>query len=425
MGRLSTARIAASKTLARMIDAGVTPDMSLDLVVALRASNFAAVLMAIVSIGGIVMAVANDGTAWLALAVGVCIMAYICALLLAGLGLPDAARFAFLTVCCVHWTILSVALGPHSGIRFGLLGLIVYPLICFARRESLETVLAYVLIFVSFVVAQVLTHRFGPLVPFSPAALERGDYFILTALAFLCGLGILYYQRSAASARLSLDEAHRRIAELLANVLPAAIAARLEQQHGTIADSHGEATVLFADLTDFSALTRRLSPAHLVELLDMIFSRCDEAAARHGVEKIKTIGDCYMAATGVLTQSDGAAAVEDMADFGLEMLQIVARAAEETGLALGLRVGISTGSVISGVIGRRKYTFDVWGDTVNLAERMQSAGVSGRIQVSEATYWRLRHAFEFETERVVALKGKDRAPAYLLIARRDGARATL
>jgi class 3 adenylate cyclase len=230
-----------------------------------------------------------------------------------------------------------------------------------------------------------------------------------------------YYQNSSFLAREQLGEAHRRITDLLTNVLPPPIVGRLQQTPGTIAESHGDATVLFADLTGFSTLARRLSPAHLVEVLDLIFSRYDDAAARYGIEKIKTIGDCYMAATGVLTETDGVAAVEAMADFSLDMLGIISATATEIGLPLGVRIGISTGPVISGVIGRQKFSFDVWGDTVNLANRMESTGLAGRVQVSEATYWRLCHSFEFETRGTIALKGDQQALAYLLVGRKQDA----
>src|SRR5262249_43486759 len=162
----------------------------------------------------------------------------------------------------------------RSGVRFGVIALIIYPLTAFARSETRKTAIAYLIIAVSFVATEGLTRRFGPLAAYSETMLERGDYFILASLAVLCGFGIRYHQRAAASARLRLDEANHRIADLLANVLPAPIAARLEQRRGTIAEFHPEATVLFADLTAFSALTRRLSSAHVVEVLDMIFTRC-------------------------------------------------------------------------------------------------------------------------------------------------------
>ncbi len=270
----------------------------------------------------------------------------------------------------------------------------------------------------SVVVSELLLHRFRPLVPLSPVQLTRANYFNLFMLTGAVGLGMRYYQNLALAARRQLAEANRRVAELLANVLPPLIALRLQEKHGVIADSHVEATVLFADLVGFSALTRRLSPGHLIEVLDLIFSRFDEAAAGHRIEKIKTIGDCYMAATGVLSEAEGAPAVEDIADFGLDLLRIVRAAADEIGMPLGVRVGISTGPVVSGVIGRRKYSFDVWGDTVNLASRMESEGIAGRIQVSEATYWRLQHAFDFETRGVIPLKGMESAAAYLLVGRK-------
>jgi adenylate cyclase len=411
---------ALPKSIDRLLNLGVTPNMPLDLLLAVRGTNFIALAMSLVSVGGIIMALGGHDSAGFALAVGVCLVAYLGTLFLDGCGLYDAARFGFLTIACVHWAMVSVALGPRSGIRFGVVALIIYPLTGFARSEGRKTAIAYLIIAVSVVAAEVLTRRFGPLVAFSEKMLERVDYFLLASLAALCGFGIRYHQRAAASARLRLDEANQRIADLLANVLPAPIAARLEQHRGTIAESHAEATVLFADLTGFSALTRRLSSAHVVEILDMIFTRCDEASVRYGVEKIKTVGDCYMAASGVLDRAEGVAAVEAMADFGLEVLRIVEGAADEVGLSLGVRIGISTGTLISGVIGRRKYSFDVWGDTVNLAARMESAGVAGRIQVSEATYWRLRHAFDFEGRGPIALKGDHRAVAYLLVGRREG-----
>jgi class 3 adenylate cyclase len=134
-------------------------------------------------------------------------------------------------------------------------------------------------------------------------------------------------------------------------------------------------------------LTRRLSPAHLVEVLNHMFSRFDEAAARHGIEKIKTIGDCYMAATGVIGDRAGPAQIDSMAEFALEMIEVVDAVRRELSLPLGVRVGISTGAVVSGVIGTKRVNFDVWGDTVNLAIQMESTGAVGRIQVSEATYW--------------------------------------
>lgn len=407
--------------LARLINLGVTLDTPLDLAVVLRATNLCAVLMAVISLGGMGMSLGPAGSPVLALAVALLLVSYLCVLFLNGSGFPDAARFGFLTVACTHCALLNLALGSQSGIRFSLIGLVSYPTIGFVAAEGRKILVGYAIIVASFLLSQLLTHRLGPLIPLSSAATEQSSYFLVVALATVVGFALRHYQKLSFSARRQLDEANRHIAELLANVLPPLIAVRLQQQAGVIADSHGEATVLFADLVGFSALTRRLSPGHLVEVLNLIFSRFDEAAAGHHIEKIKTIGDCYMGATGVLTEAEGAAAVEAVADFGLDLLRIVRETADEIGVPLSVRVGISTGPVVSGVIGRRKYSFDVWGETVNLASRMQSAGVAGRIQVSEGTYWRLQHAFEFETRGIIALKGREDAAAYLLVGRKPGA----
>lgn len=407
-----------SKRLARLVDLGVTADTPLDLAVILRVINVAAMLLAVVSLGGIGMALGVTPSPVLALAIVSALLGYLCVLLLNGSGFPDAARVSFVAVACCHYAILNVALGPPIGVRFYFAGLVLCPTTGFLRSERRKRAAAWGMVGVSALLSEVLAQRFGPLVPVSPAQLEAGNYFIMLALAAVVGFTMRYYHGLSLEARHQLDDANRRIAELLANVLPPLIAARLQAHGGVIADSRGEATVLFADLVGFTSLTRRLSPTHLIEVLDLIFSRFDEAASGRRIEKIKTIGDCYMAATGVLSEAEGTEAVEAVADFSLDLLRIVQATADEIGVPLGVRVGISTGPVISGVIGKRKYSFDVWGDTVNLASRMQSSGVAGRVQVSEATYWRLRHSFDFETRGTVAVKGLGETPAYLLIGRR-------
>ncbi|MBI1815901.1 MAG: adenylate/guanylate cyclase domain-containing protein [Deltaproteobacteria bacterium] len=410
-----------TKTFARLVDLGVTPEMPLDIAFAVRAGNLAGSLLALVAVAGIGMSLLNDQSTGLALVLALHLVGLLVAGFLNAGGFTIAGRFTGLAVACSYYCVLLVSLGPESGVRIGLVGFVVFAVLLFARVESRRALVAYLMITATFVGSEVLSRQFGPLVTQSVAARERASVFILLNVCALVGYGMRYYQNSSFLARQELGEATRRIADLLSNVLPESIVARLEQDRGTIADSHGEATVLFADLTGFSTLARRLSPPHLVEMLDLIFSRFDEAAARHGIEKIKTIGDCYMAATGVLSEAAGAAAVEAMADFSLDMLGIIDRTAAEIGLPLGVRIGISTGPVISGVIGRRKYSFDVWGDTVNLASRMESTGVAGRVQVSEVSYWRLSPAFEFETQRTVALKGNQEAEAYLLVGRKPDA----
>jgi adenylate cyclase len=209
------------------------------------------------------------------------------------------------------------------------------------------------------------------------------------------------------------DEAFARSEGLLLNVLPKVIAERLKRDPGVIAEAHAEVTVLFADVVDFTSFTERTEPERVVGVLDEIFSAFDALAERHGLEKIKTIGDAYMVAAGLPeARSDHATA---MADMALDMQAEFRRLCQPLGLELAIRIGIDSGPVIAGVIGRYKFTYDLWGDTVNTASRMESHGVAGRVQVSEATYRRLRDRYDFEDRGEIELKGKGRRRAYLLV----------
>jgi adenylate cyclase len=202
---------------------------------------------------------------------------------------------------------------------------------------------------------------------------------------------------------------------LLLNVLPAPVAARLKAEEGVIADAHAEVTVLFADIVGFTPLSERLAARDVVVLLDRVFARWDALALRHGVEKIKTIGDAYMAAAGIpLPREDH---VEAVADLALAMRPEAELCAAETGLALEVRIGIDTGPVVAGVIGRAKFIYDLWGDTVNTASRMESHAPPGAIQVTERVHERLRHAYQFQPRGQIDVKGKAPMSAYLLEGR--------
>jgi adenylate cyclase len=202
---------------------------------------------------------------------------------------------------------------------------------------------------------------------------------------------------------------------LLLNVLPEPVARRLKKQAGTIADDCRGVTVLFADIVGFTPLSEQLSARDLVGLLDRVFARWDAVAAAHGVEKIKTIGDAYMVAAGIpLPRDDHAEAIAEMA---LAMRPEIVRCGSDTGLPLEVRIGIDTGDVVAGVIGRAKFIYDLWGDTVNTASRMESNALPGTIQVTERAYERLRHRYAFQPRGTVDIKGKGPMPCYVLVGR--------
>jgi adenylate cyclase len=282
--------------------------------------------------------------------------------------------------------------------------------------------------FVAFVGLVVVSAAIDPALADGAADIPRGVVIAFFALNILgpatTAYALLQYfvrARERALAELarehhSLELEQARSERLLLNVLPEPVAARLKQHEGVIADDIPDATVLFADIVGFTPLAERLSASEVVSLLDRVFARWDEVAADHGVEKIKTIGDAYMVAGGIpLPRDDHAEAIAEMA---LAMGKEVARCSAETGLPLEIRIGIDTGSVVAGVIGRAKFIYDVWGDTVNTASRMESHAAPGTIQVTERTYERLRHHYELRRRDTIEIKGKGSMTCYVLVSRR-------
>lgn len=203
---------------------------------------------------------------------------------------------------------------------------------------------------------------------------------------------------------------------LLLNILPRLIAERLKHGEHTIANGHAMVTVMFADLVGFTALSRRTPPAELVGILNGIFTAFDLLVEKHGLEKIKTIGDSYMLAGGIpLERPDHAEAV---ADIALEMIDALDRLNHENGTELKMRVGINTGPIVAGVIGKRKFTYDLWGDTVNLASRMESSGLPGMIHVSESTHRALQESFVLTERGITQCKGIGDVLTYFLQGRK-------
>ena len=212
-----------------------------------------------------------------------------------------------------------------------------------------------------------------------------------------------------------LAQEHERSERLLLNVLPRPIAERLKDGEETIADSFDDVTVLFADIVDFTPFAARLEPAEVVDILDSVFSTLDEIAEAYGLEKIKTIGDCYMMVGGLPEPRPDHA--EAVADAALEIREKVKIGADRSTAPLTLRIGLHSGPVVAGVIGRRKFIYDLWGDTVNTASRMESQGRPDAIQCSATAFELLREAYEFEPRGTIDVKGKGPMETYFLLGR--------
>jgi class 3 adenylate cyclase len=209
-----------------------------------------------------------------------------------------------------------------------------------------------------------------------------------------------------------LLEEQKKSDHLLLNVLPSSIAQRLKENNALIADGHADVTVMFADITNFTQLTEQMQPRRMVDLLNKVFSWFDSMTDKYGLEKIKTIGDAYMVVGG-LTRNQGDY-VKNIVDMALEMREFISSHPDLAGHNLGIHMGIATGPAVAGVIGSKRFIYDVWGDTVNIASRLSDDGKRGEILTDKTTYSRLRRHYAFYAPDIVDIKGKGEMVVYKL-----------
>ena len=243
------------------------------------------------------------------------------------------------------------------------------------------------------------------------------------AISTIVFLLLRYSATEKQKAQVRLQEAHKllqieqdRSERLLLNILPGPIAERLKSSNQTIADGFADVSVMFVDIVNFTRIAEGLTPQQVFAMLNRVFSSFDELAERYGMEKIKTIGDAYMVAGGLNdARSDYSEALVDLA---LEMRDLLQRDFHVNEMHLEVRIGIGTGPVVAGVVGKKKFIYDLWGDTVNIASRITSEGVPGMVQVDETTYRRLRERFDFLEPQTLYLKGKGNMVVYRAIGRK-------
>ena len=264
-----------------------------------------------------------------------------------------------------------------------------------------------------------------------PLAVPVRTSIVFFALNFIAVATILYLMlrfsiREKEKAQARLQQAHQllkgeqeRSERLLLNIMPQPVAQRLKDSSAIIADGIADATVMFADIVNFTQMAEGMSPNQVFTMLNGIFSALDDLAVHFKLEKIKTIGDAYMVAGGISEQAaDYTVAIADMA---LEMRELVRRDFSIDAIQLDLRIGIATGPVVAGVLGKNKFIYDLWGDTVNIAARVTSESRPGVIQCDKTTYLRLNRRFEFSAEEQIELKGKGKIPVYRLLAKKQTA----
>jgi class 3 adenylate cyclase len=253
--------------------------------------------------------------------------------------------------------------------------------------------------------------HYQPINPFG-GLFEQEEAFAAVSIQDITERKQLELNLQQANAQLAIER--DKSDNVLVNMLPRPIAERLKSGEKTIAEYQENTTVMFADLVGFTPLTAALAPRQLMEILNTVFSTFDVLTQQHGAEKIKTIGDSYMVVAGIPDPSPDHA--QCIAKLALAMIRIMKALSEHIGIVLELRIGIDSGHVVAGVIGSVKFSYDLWGDVVNTASRMESTGQAGKIQVTETVYELLKDQFKLEKRGLVDVKGKGKILTYWLVA---------
>lgn len=334
---------------------------------------------------------------------------------------PAAAPVALILLVYVQATRLVLAVGTGDGVSLGFLLAAPISILAFGiERVWIAAALAVLGAGLAIWLNVTMPYSTGDMTDEALAINFTLNFTLNAATAFFV---VFYVARQAARAEALVERERDRSETLLANILPPVIAERLKDRSGQaeIADAYPDATVLFIDMAGFTALTGATAPDRLVRFLNEVYSRFDALVERHGLEKIKTSGDAYMVVGGVPEPlADHAAQV---ADFALAARDAMAGIADPLGRPMPVRVGIATGPVVAGVVGKRKFFYDVWGDAVNTASRMESTGEIAHIQVSPATHALLADRFDFTARGVIEVKGKGPMHTWFLVGRKGSDRA--
>lgn len=307
--------------------------------------------------------------------------------------------------------ICAILVGGFDVVAAGLMLVIMFVYSLFRLRAPAYLLFA-LLTFVSYLIALQFARGYAPFMPSMNALLIGTGLFIGAVSVIARELSA----RSEFQAEREIARSHERIEELLHSMLPAEIVARMQGGENLIADVHGEVSIVFSDLVGFTQLSQQVDAPRLVAILNRLFSAFDEAAELHHMHKIKTIGDAYMAVGGFGWSANERSAAHNAAGFSLAMLTIVERLSAELEVPLKVRVGIHVGPVVAGVIGTSRPAFDCWGQSVNIASRLESAAAPGAILLSEPAWFALRDHYTTEVHEHVQLKGIGKVKVYLLCA---------
>ncbi len=401
-----------------LLDLGLSEHSELETLISVRTVNIATCCLMIITLWGAIAGVFVDGMIILTMINGAVFLTALLVLVLHASGRSLEAKWLFLLVVIFYWAVIMIVIGPFAGLEYFLPAIMIVPILLFNKREKKSIIAAIALICLAVAIAVGLQRTYPYAMGMDSAFYQFGYYvnvLLITAALFLV---VNFYNSFAASSFHNLEAEKARTDQLVNSLLPAYVAERLRNKQSTVADWHSEATVLFASIGGFETLYNRVSAVHLVEMLGEIFTQFDGLVKKHAIDKVNTLGTNYVVASGI--GEEGGAKHAAVAMFALDALKVVQAFSLSASHPFSFRAGISTGQVVSGVIGDARPCFDIWGETVELANSMRDTAVNNSIVVNEPAYWRLKQQFEFAvTDKSVAayilLRPQEDAPAQNVI----------
>lgn len=357
----------------------------------------------------------EHGLRWIGLVNAVCAAVFLLTPKLYRFG-ELVAPLTFFGVAYLMITAVCVKVGTGSGLLFyfvitGAIVLLVLGMERLVLSSALATLAAVTAVILEFMLPESTGAQ--------PDWMLRTTYAMSTLSAALMVMATVWYAlRENAFAQNAIQSEFLRSEALLANILPESIAERLKDPgHQVIADKYDDASILFADIAGYTQRASDTAPSDLVRFLDTFYTDLDTLVDHHGLEKVKTSGDSYMVVSGIPHHRNDH--LEALACLALDLSEAVSQLTDPKGRPVPVRIGLAAGPVVAGVVGSRKFFYDVWGDAVNVASRMESTDVEGRIQVPHNVYERLQHAYEFEERGEIDVKGKGVMRTWYLTGRRN------
>lgn len=377
------------------INLGLTQQSELEDLISIRTINIALLSLLIINLSWVITSLFSRETLHLTIVNGTVFVGAVCIYVMQLNGRTQLARWMFFLLTASYWGVTLVLIGPMRNVEYFLPLLLVLPILLFSRNQVRELVIAIGILLLTFAIAAFLQTVITPMTKFdSVPMLDNVAYYLnLTLLSISIFSLVNFYNNVAVKNFHDLEIQKRRTDELVKSILPEYVASRIRDQESVIADWHKEATVLIATVGGFESLSKRVSAVHLVEILSDMFVKFDKLVKKYSVEKVNTLDTTYVVATGIDKEKE--ADHRAVASFALEALEVCNEYSTTMNHPLTFWAGISTGQVVSGVIGEARPCFDIWGDTVELANSMRDSAVDNSIVVNEPAYWRLHEHFDF------------------------------